>query len=437
MTQIEGLIFSARPRWVAVLLFTLVIFNVGNVQTSFAQNSSDKNLKEVEVSGAGTDIDAAKKDACREAVRQVVGAYVDSKTRTESDELIEDKVISLSSGFVEKMETLKEAKADGLVRVRIRATVRISKVLESLKTNRISVSEVDGESLGAQLLTTADQKKGQTELIEAAFEGFPAKWFKASVSGKPRLGERNDGTDIPIIITVLFEPDFEGFIAAATKLDEALKATDRPHGEFDVDGTTQGPGMSPEVSQQSADHFLRGLVVGVGNPGHESVTKAISFMDGRPTFPELLQCYPLSSIGGQRLMEPGMIPVTFPVKFSGNGKRATWHWYGLKVAEAVQHIAPRFSKPLTCRTTLVDGRGEELAVDTCEIPFMGVGGMKYWADWQATDRNNQAMVAVAPAAILGNHIGVDWLIPKFTCERGIVVSEDEVRTLSKVSVTLK
>lgn len=132
-----------------------------------------------------------------------------------------------------------------------------------------------------------------------------------------------------------------------------------------------------------------------------------------------------------------MIPVTFPVKFFGNGKRSTWHWYGLKVPEAIKYIAPRFSNPLTVRTALVDGSGEEIAVDTCKIPFMGIGGMKYWADWQATDRNSQATVAVAPAAILGNHIRIDWLIPKFTCERTITVSEDEVRTLSKVSVSLK
>lgn len=404
---------------------------------ALADDANDSKVQVVDVSGAGTDIENAKKDACREAVRRVVGNYVNSKTLTENDELIEDKVISLSSGFIEKMETLKESKADGLVRVRIRATVRISRLLDSLKTNRVSVSDVDGESLGAQLLTTADQKKGQAELIEAAFEGFPAKWFKASVSSQPRLGERNEGADIPIIVTVLFEPDLEAFITAATKLDEALKATDRPHGEFDVDGTAQGPGMSPEVSQQSADQFLRGLVTGAGNTGHESKTKAISFMDGRPAFPELLQCYPLSSISGQRLMEPGMIPVTFPVKFFGNGKRSTWHWYGLKVPEAIKYIAPRFSNPLTVRTALVDGSGEEIAVDTCEIPFMGIGGMKYWADWQATDRNSQATVAVAPAAILGNHIRIDWLIPKFTCERTITVSEDEVRTLSKVSVSLK
>jgi hypothetical protein len=402
-----------------------------------ADDTVDPNVKVVVVNGAGTDIESAKKDACREAVRQVVGAYVSSKTQTENDELIEDKVISLSSGFVEKIETLKESQADGLVRVRLRATVRISKVLDSLKANRIAVIEVDGGSLGAQLLTTADQKKGEAELIEAAFEGFPAKWFKASPTGKPRLGERGEGSNVTVVVTVTIEPDYEGFVASAVKLDAALRATERPHGKFEVDATTLGPGMSVATSQESATGFLSGVVTGGGRSGQQAKTEAVSFIDIRSAFPGLLQSYPLGSINGKQLMPSGFIPVTFPVKFRGNGRQATWHWYGMKLSEAKKYLAPRFRKPLTCRTVLIDGSAAELAVDTCEIQCMGVGGMKYWEDWQANDWNNQAAVAVAPAAIVGNHIRIDWLIPKFTCERSIVLEEDEVRRLTNVAVTLE
>jgi hypothetical protein len=402
-----------------------------------ADDTVDPNVKVVVVNGAATDIESAKKDACREAVRQVVGAYVSSKTQTENDELIEDKVISLSSGFVEKIETLKESQADGLVRVRLRATVRISKVLDSLKANRIAVIEVDGGSLGAQLLTTADQKKGEAELIEAAFEGFPAKWFKASPTGKPRLGERGEGSNVTVVVTVTIEPDYEGFVASAVKLDAALKATERPHGKFEVDATTLGPGMSVATSQESATGFLSGVVTGGGRSGQQAKTEAVDFIDNRSAFPALLQSYPLGSINGKQLMPSGFIPVTFPVKFRGNGRQATWHWYGMKLSEAKKYLAPRFRKPLTCRTVLIDGSAAELAVDTCEIQCMGVGGMKYWEDWQANDWNNQAAVAVAPAAIVGNHIRIDWLIPKFTCERSIVLEEDEVRRLTNVAVTLE
>lgn len=158
---------------------------------------SDAQVKVVEVSGSGIDVESAERDAYRAAVRQVVGAYVTTATRTENDELIEDKVISVSSGWVEKAETLKQSSADGLVKVRIRAAVRISEVIESLKSNNITVANIDGQALHAELLTKRDQRKGEAELAATAFDGFPAKWFKASKAGEPRLGNRGDDGETP------------------------------------------------------------------------------------------------------------------------------------------------------------------------------------------------------------------------------------------------
>ena len=192
----------------------------------------------MEVSGAGVDIDSAKKDACRQAVRQVVGAYVNSETRTENDELIEDKVVSLRSGLVEKMETLKESKEDKLMRVRISATVRITKVLDSLKANNIAVAAVDGESLGAKLLTSRDQRKGEADLIGTALDACPVKWFKASVVGEPKLGEKIDGQNVLVCVTVKVEPSLEAFVAVADKRDKTLQATNSKGGEFQCDAAS-------------------------------------------------------------------------------------------------------------------------------------------------------------------------------------------------------
>jgi hypothetical protein len=182
---------------------------------------------------------------------------------------------------------------------------------------------------------------------------------------------------------------------------------------------------------------LRNLFADSSGSGQTSKVSAVDFIDGRSAFPELLQEYPSGSISGQRLMPPGLIPVTFPVKFRGNGRQATWHWYGLKVPEALKYIAPLFRKPLTLRTSLLDDGGEEIAINTCEIPFMGAGGMKYWEEWQANDSTKQAAVAIAPAALIGNYLDVDWLIPKLTFERTIMLAEEDVRRLVKVAVSLK
>lgn len=398
-----------------------------------AQASADRAVEVVECRGSGTNLESAKDDACREAVRQVVGAYMASKTTIENDRLIEDKVISLSSGFVEKMETLESSRDDGWVRVTIRATVRSSKVLESLNTNGISV-KVDGASMGARLLTTTDQKKAEAELVEAAFDGFPAKWFKATVQGDPRLGERAGGSRVSVVVAVEIEQDREHFLAAATKLDEAFKATERPHGTFDVSGALLGPGMTASGAQESANGFLRGIMA---DGGASQQLTAGTFVHGRSVFPQTIQAYPGTTISGERLMEPGLIPVMFPVKIVGNGRQSTWHWYGLKVPEAVQYIAPHARKALRCRIALKNESGEDIAFDTCGFRCTGIGGMRHWEDFMVNSFSHQAAVAVAPAAIVGQVNSIDWLIPKFRFERTIVLEEDEVRTIADADVELE
>jgi hypothetical protein len=101
---------------------------------STAPGDGQGDIRTIVVEGVGTDATQAKADAYREAVRQVVGALIDARTMAQNDELVEDKIITLSSAFVEKSEPLKEWQDGSLVRVRILAHVRQSKVLASLTT---------------------------------------------------------------------------------------------------------------------------------------------------------------------------------------------------------------------------------------------------------------------------------------------------------------
>ena len=415
-------VLANMSRWWLVLLLGFLLA----VPTGRGEDA-DGRVKTVEVSGAGTDVESAERDACREAVRQVVGAYVNAETRTENDELIEDKVISLSSGFVEKSETLKKSAADGLVKVRIRATVRISKVIESLKANKISVADIDGQSLGAELLTKTDQRKGEADLIAAAFEGFPARWFKASIDGKPRLGDRNGNDDVPVIVTVQVEGDMEAFAASVAKLDEALKAGERPRGEFDVDGAKCGFSnyWSPE---RASDRLRYELGDGMHRDSLQSA-KAIFFLDADQAFPEEIRRFASAGTasGPKRIMEPGFLPVLFPVKFYGGGRRSSWRWYGMKFTDAQKSLASQIGKSLVCRTQLLDGEGQAIAVDAWEIDTLGIGGMKYWEGY-GLEQDGLRAVVIAPASV--PHRGVSYLFPKFSCE-------EEVRKLSKVSVELR
>ena len=59
------------------------------------------NLVTVQAKGQGETVDAAKKDAVRNAIKTAVGELVDAKTLVENDELVEDRILTLSNAMVE------------------------------------------------------------------------------------------------------------------------------------------------------------------------------------------------------------------------------------------------------------------------------------------------------------------------------------------------
>jgi len=396
-----------RIVYTAIVLLAGVAFSH---RALLAAESGDSQIKVVEVSGAGVDIDSAKKDACREAVRQVVGAYVNSETRTENDELIEDKVISLSSGLVEKMETLKESKDDGLVRVRISATVRITKVLDSLKANNIAVAAVDGESLGAKLLTSRDQRKGEADLIGAALDGCPVKWFKASVVGEPKLGEKIEGENVPVFVTVKVEPNLDVFIASADKLDTALQATNRESGEFQCDGASCATTLTDCDAGEVKVNATSCLACSRVTAPLESIQHKFNGTD--------IRC------------------VMFPVKFLGGGRRSTWKYYVLKADDATKLFSNVFGKGVPWRVTLLDKSSQEIAIKTGSLGVpprygdqrctMGVGAAGFWGG-----------TAVAPAFFYFSHSEDVRMAPSFTFDVGFDLGVEEVKTINSVTVGLE
>ena len=95
-------------------------------------DNSNPNNEVVIVEGIGDTMSDAKKDAMRNAVEQVVGALVDAQTRVENDELIE-QILTASGAYIEKSEVLSAKKENGLVTIKLRATVVKMSLTKKLK----------------------------------------------------------------------------------------------------------------------------------------------------------------------------------------------------------------------------------------------------------------------------------------------------------------
>jgi len=92
---------------------------------------------DITVVGVGTilanDLGAARdqaiEDAMRKAVQQALGTYVKSETLVENFQLVDDRILSWSAGYVKKYDILKEGKAPmDSYEVEMRATVNLSEL---------------------------------------------------------------------------------------------------------------------------------------------------------------------------------------------------------------------------------------------------------------------------------------------------------------------
>lgn len=95
----------------SLLIVFFCYFNVGSAQ-------------QVNISGYGTTIDEAERDALRNAVEQAVGTMVDSTTLVKNTMLINDEIYTQSRGYITNYTILsKRLNADGMYEIIINANV--------------------------------------------------------------------------------------------------------------------------------------------------------------------------------------------------------------------------------------------------------------------------------------------------------------------------
>lgn len=187
--------------------------------------SKDGGLQEVVAEGAGATPSEALKDAFRNAVRQVVGSVVDAETLVKNDELVEDKVLTYSDGFIKTYDKIagSEKQVGGIHRVKIKAKVERRSVVAKLKEAKVTVKEVDGKGLFAEAVTQLEAEQDASALLRKAFTDFPQNCLTATVIGKPEIVDKT-ADKATLRIQVQVEPDLKAY---KTFSDELVKLLDK------------------------------------------------------------------------------------------------------------------------------------------------------------------------------------------------------------------
>jgi hypothetical protein len=408
----------------------------------------DPNLRVVIAEGVGASVEKAKKDAYREAVRQVVGAYVDSSQLLKNDTLIEDRIITLSSAYVEKASPpITKVTEDGVIRVKVRAWVRLTKVLETLKESHVHL-KVDNTSFAAELHTKADQVEGEEALMARVFASYPANSFKASLAGKPEI-KKASATEAVIRIGLKIEPDLQQYLVVSQKIEAALGTTGRTNGEFSVDGKKFPASMA---GNQPVDYWFRNGAIFSQQAGLISVLPADDCPrlelekrdDGRcgaTDIPQLFHFWPadedrsggftgINAIARTKWekLRPGydthVILLTL-IKANATSQRTKWKWYLLEKDEARQWFAPACKK-MKCTLSFVDGAQDELLEDQFSFSHLG---------WQVLDVGSSRQYIYVCAPYFVGDYGA-WYAPSFTYMRQIEAEMSELEGLASVKCSL-
>lgn len=152
--------------------------------------------------GVGATAKDARAAALRDAVSKVVGSLIDAETVVKNDEVIGEKVLEFSGGFVTTYDELKTEKtADGLVRVRIRAVVERAQVAAKLADSGVTARGVRGADLLAEKMTKEEARKNATGLLAKLFADLPGL-MRAEVAGKPVLSPDGDAVLLDMTVGV-------------------------------------------------------------------------------------------------------------------------------------------------------------------------------------------------------------------------------------------
>jgi hypothetical protein len=421
---------------------------------------SGDTIRTVIGQGVGPTTEDAKKDAFRDAVRQVVGTLVAAATMVENDTLIEDKVLSLSGGFLNRVDMLPGfPKQDGsLWRVKIKAEVQVTEVLATLGKAKVTTLAIRSDDLEAQRVTIADQQSAKLEALNdpRMWENFPGQFFMLTVTQQPKIIKAGPETS-QLSYSVELSPNFQEYKAFADKLVAILGKTGGKRGDFSNDGLKpncdksqmqgvtralwheffrRSDGLSGSfVSRRDQAEFLQRLEDTEPSSPEAKGFQYFCFDQGGYMSPNVCG---LDRVGKQfwgKAYENKETEFVLCMLAESNKSysKTRWQWFTCDRSEFPPGHDSPWLRGIACEITFHDERNTFVASDTFSLGN-GIGVSRY-GDFDRA--NDGGMIFVSPFWIPPEQTGSVWdrkgYVAKATFHRTTELSSDEVKNIKSVS----
>jgi len=244
--------------------------------------------------GAGISLDSALKDAFRSAVRQVVGAVVDTETLIKNDDIISDKILTYSDGFIQTYKELSKSEKDGLHRIKIQASVERRSVVSKLKAVNVMVREVDGQGVFAKVVSELDAEKNAHDITKQALQGLRGKLIEAEVVGEPQVVQR-DASRVTLRFQVRLKANADAYAKQAEYMVGLLERVARSKGTLLAVAKPQNSSIGPawemqEMTKVPVPNGRVTVVICTGRTVKDDRTSWVYFLMDEAVRPALQNC---------------------------------------------------------------------------------------------------------------------------------------------------
>lgn len=425
---------------------------------------SRRNIRVVVAQGVGITTEEAKKDAYREAVRQVVGTLVAAATIVDKDAVIEDKVLSLSGGFLDRVDMLSGfPKQEGsLWKVKIKAEVQVTEVLATLGKANVTTLAIRSDDLEAQRITIADQQSAKLDALNdpRMWENFPGQFFTLTVSQQPKVTKAGPDRS-QLSYSVELSPNLEEYKAFANKLGGILGKTGGRSGDFSNDGLK--PNCDRSQVQQAVAQLWRNFFCSSDGIGGSLLSQRDQsdflkrFEDTEPSSPEAkgyqFFCFDqggytfpkacgLDKVGEQMWQKAydrqvSEFVLCMLAESNKSYSKTRWKWFVCNREDfPAGHESP-WLRGIECEITFQDSGGGFIATDTFAIGN-GIGVSRYG---EVDNAQDGGMIFVSPFWIPPDTTGSVWdrkgYVAVATFNRTSEVDNDEVKNLTSVVCRVK
>jgi len=124
------------------LMVLLLFLSVLEASAQETRTVTAEGVAAIQQGAIDTARDAALEDAQKRAVEQAIGIMIDSQTQVENYQLISDKILSQTKGYISRYNVTGESQEGQILRVRITADVAIGKLNDDLSAIGILLGQM-------------------------------------------------------------------------------------------------------------------------------------------------------------------------------------------------------------------------------------------------------------------------------------------------------